>query len=197
MKTKQQSWKYLDSLAGKWWDWDGVYGAQCFDLANFYWYFVTGRSLKGLYAKDIPFQNNFDGYATVIENYDAFVPQKGDLVIFNNRYGGGAGHVAIVLSANLNTFVSLDQNWFGGARNNPPEVAQRITHYYDNPMYFIRPHYANAATVAQKVKTAVTTVKAPKFKPKKIMIVAGHGYNDPGAVGNGTNERDFIRKYIT
>ena len=26
------------------------------------------------------------------------------------------------------------------------------------------------------------------------MIVAGHGYNDPGAVGNGTNERDFIRK---
>ncbi|MDA3754947.1 N-acetylmuramoyl-L-alanine amidase, partial [Staphylococcus aureus] len=26
---------------------------------------------------------------------------------------------------------------------------------------------------------------------------AGHGYNDPGAVGNGTNERDFIRKYIT
>ena len=26
------------------------------------------------------------------------------------------------------------------------------------------------------------------------MIVAGHGYSDPGAVGNGTNERDFIRK---
>ena len=24
---------------------------------------------------------------------------------------------------------------------------------------------------------------------RKIMIVAGHGYNDPGAVGNGTNER--------
>lgn len=31
---------------------------------------------------------------------------------------------------------------------------------------------------------------------KKIMIVAGHGYNDPGAVGNGTNERDFIRANI-
>ena len=28
------------------------------------------------------------------------------------------------------------------------------------------------------------------------MIVAGHGYSDPGAVGNGTNERDFIRKNI-
>ncbi|MCJ1764035.1 N-acetylmuramoyl-L-alanine amidase [Mammaliicoccus sciuri] len=31
---------------------------------------------------------------------------------------------------------------------------------------------------------------------RKIMIVAGHGYNDPGAVGNGTNERDFIRANI-
>ena len=36
-----------------------------------------------------------------------------------------------------------------------------------------------------------------KIKPKKIMIVAGHGYSDSGAVGNGTNERDFIRKNIT
>ncbi|XWX29889.1 endolysin [Staphylococcus phage PG-2021_15] len=30
----------------------------------------------------------------------------------------------------------------------------------------------------------------------KIMLVAGHGGNDPGAVGNGTNERDFIRNNI-
>ena len=30
----------------------------------------------------------------------------------------------------------------------------------------------------------------------KIMLVAGHGGNDPGAVGNCTNERDFIRKNI-
>src|SRR5699024_4444981 len=28
------------------------------------------------------------------------------------------------------------------------------------------------------------------------MLVAGHGYNDTGAVGYGTNERDFIRKNI-
>ena len=45
------------------------------------------------------------------------------------------------------------------------------------------------------IKNAVSKMKAKaKIKPKKIMIVAGHGYSDPGAVGNGTNERDFIRK---
>lgn len=30
----------------------------------------------------------------------------------------------------------------------------------------------------------------------KHLIVAGHGGADPGAIGNGTNERDFIRNYI-
>lgn len=30
----------------------------------------------------------------------------------------------------------------------------------------------------------------------KIMLVAGHGYNDPGAAANGYNERDFIRTHI-
>lgn len=29
----------------------------------------------------------------------------------------------------------------------------------------------------------------------KHLIVAGHGGNDPGAIGNGTNERDFTRAY--
>ncbi|GAB5798451.1 hypothetical protein JMUB7524_27220 [Staphylococcus aureus] len=51
-----------------------------------------------------------------------------------------------------------------------------------------------------KLKNVIKQATAKKqavIKPKKIMLVAGHGYNDPGAVGNGTNERDFIRKYIT
>lgn len=30
----------------------------------------------------------------------------------------------------------------------------------------------------------------------KILLVGGHGYKDPGAVGNGYNERDFIREHI-
>lgn len=30
----------------------------------------------------------------------------------------------------------------------------------------------------------------------KVLLIAGHGYNDSGAVGNGTTERDFIRQHI-
>ena len=28
---------------------------------------------------------------------------------------------------------------------------------------------------------------------RKVLVICGHGYGDPGAVGNGTNERDFTR----
>ncbi|MBV7888012.1 N-acetylmuramoyl-L-alanine amidase, partial [Yersinia pestis] len=68
------------------------------------------------------------------------------------------------------------------------------------PMWFIRPFYAKE-TVKNKAKSKVTQVKKAKVsKGKKILLVAGHGKgaysNDPGAVANGYNERDFNRKNI-
>lgn len=195
-KTKAQAIAYLNTLKGYWWDFDGAFGAQCFDLANMYWNYLTGGRLAGYYAKDIPFKNNFTGLATVYENTPSFLPQKGDVCVLHSGYGGGAGHVFIVWSANLNSLVGLDQNWYGGAQNNPPEVAQLITHTYDNPMYFIRPHYKAKTSVVSKAKDKVSKPSTSKAKGKKILIASGHGYNDPGAVCNGTNERDFIRKYI-
>lgn len=195
-KTKAQAYAYMSKLKGYWWDFDGAFGAQCFDLANMYWNYLTGGRLAGYYAKDIPFKNNFTGLATVYENTPSFLPQKGDICVLHSGYGGGAGHVFIVWSANLNSLVGLDQNWYGGAQNNPPEVAQLITHTYDNPMYFIRPHYKAKTSVVSKAKDKVSKPSTSKVKGKKILIASGHGYNDPGAVGNGTNERDFIRKYI-
>lgn len=90
------------------------YGYQCFDLANEYWNKLFGLSLKGVGAKDIPNSNNFKGIAKVYNNTPSFKAKPGDLVIFNSSYGGGYGHVAIVLNGNADgnvmKFVSLDQN---------------------------------------------------------------------------------------
>ncbi|ABI15707.1 MULTISPECIES: N-acetylmuramoyl-L-alanine amidase [Bacillota] len=195
-KTRSQAHAYLDRLKGYWWDFDGVYGAQCFDLANQYWYYVTGHTLSGMYAKDIPFVNDFNGYANVVKNYNSYIPKKGTLVVFPYEYGNGCGHVAIIESATQNYFYSLDQNWYGGARNNPPEVAQTIYHEYHPDMYFVEPLYSKETKVS-KIKAKTTKPKpVKKVKKRKVMIVAGHGYNDPGAIGNGYNERDFIRKNI-
>lgn len=199
-KTQKEAYSYMSKLKGKGWDFDNAFGWQCYDLANQYFNYLTGERLYGLYAKDIHTDNKavLEKYGTIHKNTPNFLPQKGDLFIMHGGYGQGAGHTGIVWSANLNTYNGLEQNWYGGGLYKT-EVAQLVIHTYDNPVYFWRPNYKKTSSVASKVKNTVAKVTKPttkKVNMKKILIVSGHGYADVGAVGNGTNERDFIRKYI-
>lgn len=65
-----------------------------------YWNKLFGHGLKGQGAADIPNVNNFKGEAKVYNNTPSFKAQAGDIVVFNRNYGGGYGHVAIVLNGN-------------------------------------------------------------------------------------------------
>lgn len=199
-RTQKEAYSYMSKLKGKGWDFDNAFGWQCYDLANQYFNYLTGERLYGLYAKDIHTDNKavLEKYGTIYKNTPNFLPQKGDLFIMHGGYGQGAGHTGVVWSANLNTYTGLEQNWYGGGRYKT-EVAQHVVHSYDNPVYFWRPNYKKATSVVSKAKATVAKIKQPttkKVNKKKILIASGHGYSDPGAVGNGTNERDFIRKYI-
>lgn len=109
--------------------------------------------LKGIGAADIPTWNNFEGEAKVYKNTVDFLAKRGDLVIFNRNYGGGYGHVGIVIKATLDYIVVIEQNWLGGAYWTPPEVTTRRTHGYDFPMFFIRP------TLQKKRKQTLLKVK--------------------------------------
>ncbi|HAR6167696.1 TPA: CHAP domain-containing protein [Staphylococcus pseudintermedius] len=196
MRTKQEAINWINKSVGKQYDFDGAYGYQCYDYANAYFNYMTGLALYGMYAKNIAIDNakTLASVATVYNNTPNFLPQAGDIVLFNGRYGNGAGHVAVVTQATLDSFEVVEQNWIGGGFVNGFPGWERVTkrwHYYDNPMKFIRLHYAEKKTIK-----SILPAKKPKAVKRKIVLVAGHGYNDPGAVGNGTNERDFIRKYI-
>lgn len=195
--TKKEAITYINSLEGKGWDFDNAYGWQCFDLVNFYWYKLFGHGLKGAGAADIPNVNIFKGEATVHNNTPEFKAQAGDMVVFNRNYGGGYGHVAIVTNGNQDgnymKFVSLDQNWYGGGLNKT-EVAQRIIHNYDFPMWFIRPNFKsenNAKKSSQSATTSATKKKTTaKKKAQKLTIskktinynMANRGYNPKGIV---------------
>ena len=199
-KTKKQAISYMGKLKGHGWDFDFAFGWQCYDLVNQYYNHLTGNRLYGLYAKNIHIDNKkeLEKHGKIIKNYDKFLPQKGDIFIMHGGYGQGAGHTGIVWSANLNTFVGLEQNWYGGG-SNKTEVAQLVTHSYDNPLYFFRPDYKKSKATKAKEKVKEVVSKVTPTKKKKILLVAGHGGigNDPGASGNSENERDFIRKNIT
>ena len=137
-----------------------------------YWYKLFGHGLKGAGAADIPNANNFKGEATVYNNTPSFKAEEGDVVVFNRNYGGGYGHVAIVTKGNYDgkymKFQSLDQNWFGGG-SAKTEVAQRIVHNYDFPMWFIRPHYKSESAKKVSAQSATKTTTKKKTTAKKKM----------------------------
>lgn len=96
-------------------DFDNKYGAQCVDLARFYWQEVLGiKQPKGVngakdfwanYATDPNLYTVFDR----IPNTPEFVPLSGDTMIWKH---GLYGHIAIVASDNNTTakFYAFSQN---------------------------------------------------------------------------------------
>lgn len=129
---KQRVAAWLGSHINRDWDFDGAYGAQCYDLAQFFNQdLVGGPRFVGLYAADIITQagNKYQR----IDNTPEFVPQAGDLMVWNKNLGAGAGHVAVCTGeGDTNYFVSLDQNW-----NRP--TASYVRHTYDNVIGVLRP----------------------------------------------------------
>ena len=131
---------------------------------------VTGERLYGLYAKDIPFDNANTIKSTVNQSKTTIVSyQKLDIVVFPDKYGSGAGHVAIVTRATLTQFQCLEQNWLGQGWSNGvvspgwgPEKVTRRWHYYDDPMYFIRLDFPTKISAGTKAKQIIKSKQASK-----------------------------------
>lgn len=96
-KTKTAAAGWINQNEWRYHDYDGWYGAQCVDLFNFYNRgFVGGNFIGGVTgAKDIW------GNAAMNKNYVALSgrnrAQMGDVVVFGSSWGGGYGHVGIVV----------------------------------------------------------------------------------------------------
>lgn len=95
---------------------DGSNLNQCFDLAVGYCMDVLGFNnsvFAGLlnayeiWTKPTPTTgSNFD----FIENQLYAVAKPGDIVVFSQKYNGGAGHVGVVVSADINNLQVFEQN---------------------------------------------------------------------------------------
>lgn len=67
-----------------------------------------------------------------VPNTPDLVPKKGWIAVWNEKTGGGSGHIGIVVSATQSTFTSFDQNW--GGRH-----AHLVAHNYDHVDGFLVP----------------------------------------------------------
>lgn len=132
--SREDAVKWAYAQDGKFLDYDKVYGAQCVDLVHYYYaYFGKASYATG---NGCDFVNNKlpDGW-TRIKNTADFVPQPGDIAVWGKELSQ-YGHVAIILSADAHSFVSMDQNWPRGS------ACKKVTHNYNKFWGVIRPNFS-------------------------------------------------------
>lgn len=140
--SKIDSW--VQKLTGVCKDMDGSYGCQCVDLMHDYIQNVLGipRASHDIRGNAYNIYNNIPisgktishGNVTVgfskINNTPTGVPQKGDIIFWKpSASNGQAGHVAIYLSGNADSFTSIDQNWINASLSRGSKAAI-VTHNY-------------------------------------------------------------------
>lgn len=146
---------WMKSVEGKKIDFDGVYRAQCVDIIKKYFVDVIG--IPAIKNDAIGYWTNYPtAHFTRIQNTPSFVPKSGDIIIWGKGVGT-YGHIAIVWTATVNWFDSLDQNWPYSDGTTP---AKFIHHNYNSVLGVLRPKKDvnfdqeawDAAVAAQKVK---------------------------------------------
>ena len=172
--TKEQGAQWALDRVGKSIDVDGYYGAQCKDFVEKFTTENFGVSFPGnaidLITCSIP-----SGWVR-IKNTPEFLPQPGDIALW--AYGT-YGHTGIIVSANLNTFVSVDQNWYNASSNGSP--AAKVTHNYTTYNFWgvLRPPYSQNPVNEEKWKVNVSEGVNVRSGP-------GTNYGIVNAYSNGT-----------
>lgn len=175
--------EFINTYNGRTFDYDGVAGVQCVDLAKMYLDRVFGikpgawGNAKDYYENfnNLPLKNSF----TRIANTPSFVPQKGDIVVWGAGLGNRYGHIAIATGeGNTHQFYSYDLNW--GSK-----TVHRVVHNYKgflgvlrpNNQTKINPQVQNATLASQKTGTY-------KVNASLLNVRAGAGTNYPAKAYN-------------
>lgn len=120
--------EFVKKYNGKATDYDGGCGVQCVDLAKLYMDKVLGIKI-GAIGNAEAYWRRYNELSILNKNFDriantpTFIPQKGDIVVWDLRHGK-YGHIAIADGVGTTSyFYSYDQNWGGKAM-------KRVKHTY-------------------------------------------------------------------
>ncbi|MBQ3545904.1 MAG: Ig-like domain-containing protein [Lachnospiraceae bacterium] len=137
--TRTQAVNWATSRIGQSIDVDGFYGAQCKDFVNAFTQENFGVTFAG--NANVLITCALPAGWTRIKNTPDFIPQPGDIAIWDYS---SYGHTGIIISANINTFVSIDQNWYN-ANGTTGSPAARVEHNYTSYNFWgvLRPPYSS------------------------------------------------------
>lgn len=137
--------KFIDTYkVGKGYDYDGVYGCQCVDLAKFYIDKVLGATPQSIGdAKEYWLkrrQSYIKSLFTVVKGNAA---KRGDVFV---RDSGEHGHIGMVMSVDKEGFTAIEQN----AGN--CGVVKHLYHKFAKDLHFLRPRNQTNITNEPEVK---------------------------------------------
>lgn len=143
-------------------DVDKRFNAQCYDLIIDYVLWFTENKIRMWGNARDAVQNKLAPYFTWHANTPSYVPPRGSIGVFTYGTPGYIefGHIAIVDSANRNTWVAIEQNWNSQGNLAPKK---RVDNYFGVAGFWV-PNVGK--TVVQKVKS-VTKKAVTKAKPKQ------------------------------
>lgn len=126
--------EFFNKYNNKYIDYDGYYGYQCMDLYRQFVKEVYGCQQSPPVSGAAKVWDTYNkDFFNRIPNGPVNYPLKGDIIIWNNRAGGGYGHIAIGMDATSYTFNSFDQNWPTGSR------CHKQPHNYTNVLGWLTP----------------------------------------------------------
>jgi GH25 family lysozyme M1 (1,4-beta-N-acetylmuramidase) len=140
---------------------NGILG-QCVSLSSLWaedngWHELDGPTAASIY------RNFRHPDYQVIDNTPDGVPAPGDIIFWDETWGGGAGHTGVIVSADKNTFQVFEQN---DGDNGLAHVAQ---HSYDHILGWFHP-----------VANSATTVDTPGADNEGVVNGAGlQGHSEP------------------
>lgn len=140
-RTQSEAVAWINAAAGKYWDYDGAYGAQCVDLIYFYYKYMGATPAGGNAINYV--SNSLPAGWTRIAYYNGFVAQPGDIAVFKGP--SSYGHVALVSSANSSKMNIVENNHDGSGT----QVANTYSYSYSSMSFYgvIRPNYLPEANI--------------------------------------------------
>lgn len=130
---------FIKSVIGSSFDEDHVAGVQCVDLIKRYLKEVFDLNVPNGFGNAIEYYKEYNNKKLLntnferIENTPSFIPKKGDIMVWNEKRGKGAGHVAICTGiGDTKNFYSYDLNWNGSKK------VKEVKHDYKNVLGVLR-----------------------------------------------------------
>lgn len=124
---------------------DGHYGLQCVDVIDHYAEYIFGVgwpvSVGGVNGAKNLLDVAPDEYWTRIDYYHGFIPEYGDVLVFEGDSYNQWGHTAVTLSANYTTITAVQQDGFA-----KPWIWADGAQYSDKPVHVYYLNYSQNGT---------------------------------------------------